>query len=151
MKIIDTNILNKIVRNEVKGIDLSQDFYITEDLGIELENLKSISDDFKNILSKINFKDIKECSYFENQFNEADFLKNYKIYINKYNTLISFYGLKSIADVSIIALVKTALNHPVSLFNQLSIEVITHDSGLKSALQNEFGEKIIITDPLENT
>ncbi len=151
MKIIDTNILNKIVRNEVKGIDLSQDFYITEDLSIELDNLKSISDNFKNILSKINFKDVKENSHFENQFNEVDFLKNYKIYINKYNNLISFYGLKSIADISIIALVKTALSHPKNLFSELSIEVITHDSGLKSALQNEFGEKITVTDPLENT
>lgn len=146
MKIIDTNILNKFVKNEVK-IDTFEIFYITEDLKDEIENLKSISIDFKERIRNLNFKDAPDYPH----YNESLYLKNYQKLINRYNNIISFYGLKGLGDISILAFIATIIlpANPTLFESQDKIEVITNDSNLKIALQKEFFGEIIIIDPLE--
>ncbi|MDQ5954589.1 MAG: hypothetical protein QG583_517 [Patescibacteria group bacterium] len=145
MKIIDTNILNKFVKGEII-LDLSNGFYITDDLKNEIDNLKSISSEYKRQAERITFIDIKNHPH----FNEAKYLENYKQSINKYNSIVSFYGLKGLGDISIIAMISTIINHPnPTLFEGNDIiEIITHDGPLKDVLGEKFGKKIIINDPM---
>lgn len=147
MKIIDTNILNKFAKREIK-IDLSDVFYVTEDLKNEVENLKSISLDYRNNLQQIKFVDVINHRYYD----EAKYLENYKKFINNYNNIVSFYGLKGLGDISILSSVAIVISpsNP-SLFDQEQglIEIITNDFDLKNALIKEFGTKITINDPLE--
>lgn len=145
MKIIDTNILNGFVKGDVL-LDASDEFYTTEVLKEEIENLKTMSSDYNNKIQQIKFSDIETHRY----FNEAKYLENYKFFLNKYSKITSFYGLKGLGDISIIASVATILNptNP-TLFDQTNdIEVMTHDDDLKEALQTEFDGRININDPL---
>lgn len=144
MKIVDTNILNKFLKGEIL-LDLSEQFYTTENLRDEVETLELMLPEYKDRLQKIFFKNIEKHNY----FSEAKYIESYKKFINKYNGLVSFYGLKGLGDISILAGVET-ISKPIypSLFESAnSIEIITHDEGLKNALKEEFNGRVIISDP----
>ena len=147
MKIIDTNILNRFVKGET-SLDLSEEFYVTDDLRNEIENLKSISSDYRNKIQQINFADATNHQY----FNEAKYLENYQKFINKHSKIVSFYGLKGLGDISILAFLETILNpvNPTLFESSNSTEVVTNDNNLKEALKEEFDGKISITDPVIN-
>lgn len=146
MIIIDTNILNKFIKNEIV-LNTAEGFYITEDLKDEVENLKLISVDFKDSIKNVKFIDAFTYRY----YNEVLYLQNYRKFINKYNKIISFYGLKGIGDISILAFVATIIQptNPTLFDLQDQIEVITNDRNLKVALEVEFYGKIIISDPVK--
>lgn len=145
MKIIDTNILNRFVKGEIP-LDLSEEFYVTDDLKNEIENLKLISSDYRNKIQQIRFADTTTHWY----FTEAKYLENYQKFINKHRKIVSFYGLKGLGDISILAFLETILNplNPTLFESGNSIEVITNDNNLKDALKEEFDGKIAITDPI---
>ncbi len=138
MKIIDTNILNKFIRDEIL-LDSSDEFCITEELKDEIEILKSLSPDYRNKIQRIKFTDIQKDS-----FDEVKYLENYKTFLNKYNNIVSFYGLKGLGDISIMASIATVLQTQRTLFDNEYIEVVTSDSDLKEALKEEFSDKINI-------
>jgi hypothetical protein len=146
MKIIDTNILNKFAKKEI-ALNVSESFYVTEDLKNEIENFKAISLDFRNSTQTIKFIDATTHRY----YNEAKYLENYQKFINVHNKIVSFYGLKGFGDISILAYIGTIIQpvNPTLFGLQDSLEIITNDSNLKEALKNEFDGKVIITDPLE--
>ncbi|MFA5931871.1 MAG: hypothetical protein WC793_00625 [Candidatus Paceibacterota bacterium] len=138
MKIIDTNILNKFIRDE-RSFDSSDEFFITEELKDEIEILKSLSPNYRNKIQRIKFIDIQKDS-----FDEVKYLENYKTFLNKYNNIVSFYGLKGLGDISIMASIATILQTQRTLFDDGYIEVVTADGDLKEALKGEFSDKIII-------
>lgn len=145
MKIIDTNIFSKFIKGEITT-DLSGEAYTTDDLRNELEILKSSFPNHRNSLQDVKFIEIEKHRY----FNEDKYLLNYKDLLNKYTNITSFYGLKGLGDMSILAAVATILN-PINptLFDLYDrIEVRTNDRELKEALREEFGEKIDVNDPL---
>jgi len=146
MKIIDTNILNKFAKGEIL-LDLSEEFYLTEDLRNEIDNLGSISSEYDTKIKSMKFSNIEDYHY----FNEAIYLENYKKFINKHNKIVSFYGLKGLADISILACIEMMVKptNPTLFDTNRSIEVSTHDSNLKDALKEEFDGKITINDPIK--
>ncbi len=145
MKIIDTNILNKFIKSEIQ-LNLSEAFYTTEDLRNEIENLGFISPQYSSKIKSIKFLNLEEHRYFD----EAKYLENYKKFINKHSKIVSFYGLKGLADISILAGIETILNpsNPTLFDTGGTIEIFTHDSDFKDALKEEFDGKIIINDPV---
>lgn len=146
MKIVDTNILNFFVKGDIL-LDISEEFYFASDLKDEIENLKTISLEYKNIIQKIKFINIENHRHFD----ESKYLEHYKNFINKHNKITSFYGLKGLGDISIIASVAMVLD-PVklTLFDSIDeVEVYTHDANLKEALRTEFADRINIIDPFD--
>lgn len=150
MKIIDTNIISKHCSGEIE-IDFSDHVYVTNELKDELEIHKSSFPDHKVNLQGIKFVDIGKYRYSDGEyFDDVKYLWHYKNLINKYTGITSFYGLKGLGDMSILATVATILGRSnPSLFDaQEEIEIFTHDSDLKEALSQEFGNQIVISDPL---
>jgi len=146
MKIIDTSILNKFLEGNI-SLNSEINYYVTDDLIDEIEILK-LSKSSSDKLDKVNIKNVFEYHY----FNESNYYKNYKYFLNKYKSLASFYNMKGIGDISILSAVKTIIETPnPSLFDPVFIEVLSHDAPLKNALKIEFGEKIKINDLFENT
>lgn len=143
MKIIDVNILNKYLDGTI-DLTIEDSVYVTDDLMDEIELLKLVKDS-KEKLDNFNFKHISE----HDSFNESEYYKNYKYFLNKYKKLVSFYSMKGIGDISILTAVKTILNKPIpSLFDSMNtIEVFTNDQGLKDALTEEFNTSVNILDP----
>ena len=145
MKIIDTNILSKVISGEVTT-DLSGEVYMTDDLRNEFEILKSAFPKYRAKLLGVSFIDIERHRHFD----EAKYLSNYRNFINKHSNITSFYGLKGLGDISILAAVATILNPTnTTLFDShYKVEVKTNDVGLKKALNDEFDIRIDVNDPL---
>ncbi|MES2749286.1 MAG: hypothetical protein V4606_02755 [Patescibacteria group bacterium] len=150
MKIIDMNIISKYCAGEIQ-VDFTDPVYVTSELKDEIEIHKASFPGHRTKLQGIKFVDIEMYQYPGGEhFDEAKYLFHYKKLINKYTKITSFYGLKGVGDMSILAAVATLLgrNNP-SLFDaQESIEVMTHDMDLKVALTEEFGDLIVVIDPL---
>lgn len=152
MKIVDMNIISKFCAGEIQ-VDFSDPAYVTSELKDEIEIHKASFPGHGTKLQKIKFVDIETYRYHGGEyFDEAKYLFHYKNLINKYTKVTSFYGLKGLGDMSILAAVATVLGRDnPSLFDaQEAIEVVTHDDDLKEALTQEFGDQIIISDPLIN-
>ena len=150
MKIVDMNIISKFCAGEIQ-IDFSEPFYVTTELKEEIEIHKATFPGYRIKLNKIRFADIEKYQYRNDEnFDEAKYLSHYKNLINKYSHITSFYGLKGLGDISILSAVATILGrgNPSLFDTQETIEVVTHDSDLKEALSQEFGNQIIINDPL---
>lgn len=131
-------------------MDLSDPVYVTTELKDEVEVHKAAFPEHRSRLQEIKFADIEEYQYHGGEyFDKAKYLFNYKYLINKYSKITSFYGLKGLGDMSILAAVATIVvrDNP-SLFDaQEVIEVVTHDKDLKESLIQEFGTRIIVSDP----
>lgn len=150
MKIIDMNIISKFCAGEIQ-VDFSDNVYVTTELKDEIEIHKASFPGHHTKLERTKFVDIETYKYHGGEhFDEAKHLFHYKNLINKYTKITSFYGLKGLGDMSILAAVATVLgrDNPSLFDDQEVIEVVTHDSDLKEALIKEFGDRIIISDPL---
>lgn len=143
MKIIDVNILNKYLDGTV-NLNTDGIVYITDDLKDEIELLK-LAKNNKEKLDHLEFKNISE----HDLFNESEYYKNYKYFLNKYKKLVSFYSMKGVGDISILTAIKTILNRPIpSLFDSANtIEIFTNDQNLKDAIIEEFNTSVNIVDP----
>lgn len=146
MKIVDNNIISKFCSSEVV-FDFSGEIYTTQDLKDEFEISKYASVMFREKLRNVNFLNIENHHY----FTEARYLSNYKRLLNKHMKIVSFYGLKGMGDMSILASIATIFGHvqPDLFDRQESVEVVTHDRDLKEALKQEFNERVVVTDPLD--
>ena len=150
MKIVDMNIISKFCTGEIQ-IDFSEPSYVTAELKDEIEIHKATFPGHRARLNQIGFADMERYRYHNGEnFDEAKYLFHYRNLINKYTSITSFYGLKGLGDMSILAAVATVLGRDnPSLFDaEEKVEVVTHDKDLKSALAEEFGDRIIISDPL---
>ena len=150
MKIVDMNIISKFCGGEIQ-MDFSDPIYVTSELKDEIETYKASFPGHRTRLQGIKLIDIETYRYHGGEyFDEIKYLFHYKNLINKYSNITSFYGLKGLGDMSILAAVATVLGRDnPSLFDaEEKIEVVTHDNDLKSALTEEFGTRIIINDPL---
>lgn len=144
------NIISKFCAGEIQ-VDFSDPVYVTAELKDEIEIHKATFPGHNTKLQRIKFVDIETYRYHDGEhFDEAKYLFHYKYLINKYTKITSFYGLKGLGDMSILAAVATVLGREnPSLFDaQEAIEVVTHDDDLKEALTEEFRDQIIISDPL---
>lgn len=150
MKIVDMNIISKFCAGEIQ-VDFSDPVYVTEELKDEIEIHKASFPGYRAKIDRIKRVDIESYKYPDGEyFDEARYLFHYKNLINKYTKITSFYGLKGLGDMSILAVVATILgrSNPSLFDTQETIEVVTHDSDLKEALTEEFGNRITVTDPL---
>lgn len=132
MKIIDTNTLNYILKNNLK---INEIYYIAPDV-------KEESEVVEQILGKKLPDNIKEISK-EEIYNENIYIKNYKEMINKYKGR-SFYNMTGFGDISILALIETMREcfqgQPRRLFKIMEEEliIITEDGPLKKKIEKEF-------------
>ncbi len=135
MKLIDTNTLNHIFKNNLK---LKDTYYLAPDVKEESEIVEQI---FGRRLPE-NIKDISG----ESIFDESVYIKNYQEMINKYDGR-SFYNMTGFGDISILALLKTLKecfqNKPRKLFKDMEEEliIITEDGPLKKKIEKEFNTK----------
>jgi hypothetical protein len=150
MKIVDMNIVSKFCSGEIH-VDFSESVYVTSELKDEIEIHKASFPGHRTKLQVIRTIDIEKYRYHNGEyFSEARYLAHYKNLINRYTNITSFYGLKGLGDMSILAAVATVLNpdNPSLFDGQKVIEVVTNDGDLKIALSQEFGNRVIINDPL---
>jgi hypothetical protein len=151
MKIVDMNIISKFCAGEIQ-VDFSDHVYLTAELKDEIEIHKASFPGHRVKIDRIKRVDVESYKYPDGEcFDAVRYLFHYKNLINKYAKITSFYGMKGLGDVSILAVVATVLGrgNPSLFDTQEIIEVVTHDNGLKKALKEEFGDRIIIHDPLE--
>lgn len=123
MKILDTSIYIKHFLNKDKSSD--EVFYVTDEIQEELDLALIYSGKNK---PKLNIKNIDSMGSFSE--NEILFYKNYKYILDNNPGILSFYNLKGLGDISIVALVKTMLEvFSTTLFDtDNEIEIWTDDS-----------------------
>ncbi len=152
MKIVDTNIISKFCAGEIH-VDFSDSVYITAELKDEIEIHKASFPGHRTKIDRIKLLDVESYKYPDGEyFDEVRYLFHYKNLINKYTKITSFYGLKGLGDMSILATVATVVcrDRPSLFDEQEEVEIVTHDNNLKEALEEEFGDRIIITDPIKD-
>ncbi len=150
MKIVDMNIISKFCTGEIQ-VDFSDPVYVTTELKDEIEIHKASFPGHRTKIDKIKRVDVELYKYSDGEyFDVVRYLFHYKNLINKYIKITSFYGLKGLGDISILAVVATVLgrSNPSLFDSQVTIEVVTHDTDLKEALTEEFGNRITVIDPL---
>ena len=138
MKILDTNAVNYIFKNNIEVEDV---YYITPDLKEESEITEAVFN--KKLSSKI-----KEISN-EDFFNKPIYLEKYKDMLNKHSGR-SFYNMTGFGDISILALLKSfeaeSKNHIQECLFGVNNEVgvFTGDPPLIKKIEKEFGQKVKI-------
>ena len=146
MKILDTSIYIKYFLDKDKSSN--EVFYVTDEIQEELDLALIYSEKNK---PELNIKNVSSMSIFSD--NEILFYKNYKYILDNNPGILSFYNLKGLGDISIVALVKTMLEvFSTTLFDANNeIEIWTDDSKtLKKFLEKEFrGNSLVkIINPL---
>jgi len=139
MKLIDTDTINHILVNKQSFDDecfIAPDVY-DEMLVAEMVHGKKVPASIKQII-------------FKGDFDEADYLKNYYKSLNQYNKC-SFFNMKGLGDVSIVAVVDTIVQSKKNKPNTLplpgltdDLEVYTGDKNLSKFLKKEFGNDVKI-------
>lgn len=139
MKLIDTDTINHILVNK-KSFD--DECFVTPDvydemLVAEMVHSKKVPASIKQIV-------------LESDFDEAEYLKNYYKSLNQYNKR-SFFNMKGLGDVSIVAAVGTIVQSKKNKPNRLplpglvdDLEVYTGDKNLSKFLKKEFGADVKI-------
>lgn len=146
MKILDTSIYIKHFLDKDKSSD--EIFYVTDEIQEELDLALIYSGKSK---PKLNIKNVSSMSSYSE--NEILFYKNYKYILDNNPGILSFYNLKGLGDISIVALVKTMLEvFSTTLFDANNeIEIWTDDSKtLGKVIEREFkGNSLVkIINPL---
>lgn len=132
MKIIDTNAVNHILKN---NLTINEDYFITPDIKDESEITELI---FGKKLSD-RILDLSR----EVIFDEIIYVRNYQDILNKYKGR-SFYNMTGFGDISILAalgmLKKVLSAKPLELFHNPkdSLIVITEDASLIKKIEKEF-------------
>lgn len=134
MKILDTNAVDYIFDNNIILSDMDT-YYATDDLFDEIEVTAFV----KNKRIPKNILNISSSRL----FSERPYYINYKELLNKFGHR-SFSNMKGVADISILAAIKTVLvkiNTPPTLpgFSE-KVEIYTEDGNLVSKINREFNE-----------
>lgn len=141
MKIIDTNIINRIIK---ENLILDDFYYLAPDVREESEIVEQMFG--RKLPGKV--RDISN----ESIYDEVSYLMNYKNMLNKYKGR-SFYNMTGFGDISILAAAKTLKerleSQPKKLFKEMEekLIIITEDDDLKKKIKKEFtNEKTGILD-----